>query len=106
MATLEGKKFEKDLGNLRLATAGETATIQVIFDLKNKVKLITDEISKRASELPRDIALSSNVQIDNERKWITTIAAKPKWMHVPIKEWDLTKYPMTKGDQASFGITS
>ena len=106
MATLEGKKYEKSLGNLRLATSGEAETVQIIYDLKNKIKLINDEISKRASELPRDAAISSNVRIDNEQKWITTLASRPKWLHVPIKDWDITKYPMTKSDQASFGINS
>ena len=104
MATVEGKKYEKGLGNLELATPTQSENIQYIYDLKNKVKLISDEISKRCSDLPKGNAISANISIDNEYKWFTVLAGRPKWLHIPVKDFDLTKYPMTKSDKADFDI--
>ena len=104
MATLEGKKYEVSLGNLRKASPQEQKIIQDIIDLKAKQKMINDEISKRCGMLEKEIAISCHVRTEDETKWITCIASRPKWMHMPIPEWGIIKYNTTKGDKKDLDI--
>lgn len=106
MATLEGKKYECRLGNLRKATEQERKIIQQIMDLKEKQKMISDEISNRCGMLGRDVAVACEINTEDEKRWVTCIPSKPKWVHIPVPEWGLTRYPTTKADRRDLDINS
>ena len=104
MATINGEKYEKSLGNMRMATAAERQQIQAIVDLKQQIKDAQREIVIRTGELPQGEALVCPVSMEGELKYLTVKPFKPSMVHVPIHEIDLSRMPTTKADKKDFEI--
>lgn len=104
MATFEGKKYEVTAGNLRHATSEEANTLQVILDLKTKMKLIQEEIAKRCQSLPQNVGLVAKTTYNGETKHSTFVAGRPKWVHYPIPECNIERHNTTIPDKKALQI--